>query len=125
MSPIAESNERIAAAQRRMLARQSKMRADLQTLKNSWGTTLTRPLVVGAALVGGLMLSRLGRSMPASVECKCKSQGPSLLRSVATAMLAPMISQWMDVARKQPAVTDSPVAGPVDGAPTGGSPAHA
>lgn len=101
MSTIAESNERIASAQRRMLARQAKMRADVLALKNSWGATLTQPLVVGGALLGGLMLSRRSRSEPAAVECRCKPQGPSLLRSVAVALVVPMISQWMDVARKQ------------------------
>jgi hypothetical protein len=102
MSIVAESNLRIAAAQRRMQARQANLRADLLALKSSWGATLTQPWVVGGALVGGLMLSRRSRATPAPVECRCKSQGPSLLRSVGTALLVPMISQWMDAARKHP-----------------------
>jgi hypothetical protein len=123
VSTIAESNERIAAAQRRMLARQVRIRADLLALKNSWGATLTQPWVVGGALVGGLMLSRRSRSVPVPVNCRCKSQGPSLLRSVATALVVPMIRQWMDAAREHPAATGASMAAPVEDAATAGRPA--
>ena len=117
MSIIAENNERIAAAQRRMLARQTKMRADVLVLKHSWGAMLTQPWVVGGAFVGGLIFSRRSHSAQPPVECKCKSSGPSLLRSVSTALLVPMIKQWMGAARK-PSSAAGAQAGPTQGAPT-------
>ncbi len=124
MSTIAESNERVAAAQRRMVARKAKIRADLLTLKISWGATLTQPLVVGGVLIGGLMLSRRSRPVPVPVECGCKSQGPSLLRSVATALLVPTISNWMDAARADPAPSGAAMADPAEDVATAGGPAR-
>ena len=46
LSIIAECNDRVAAAQRRMLARQARLREDFLVLKDSWGATLTQPLVL-------------------------------------------------------------------------------
>ena len=117
MSIIAENNERVAAAQRRILARQTKMRSDVLVLKHSWGAMLTQPWVVGGAFVGGLIFSRRSHSAQPPVECKCKSPAPSLLRSVGTALLVPMINRWMDAAPKRPSAA-SAQAGPTQGAPT-------
>ena len=116
MSTIAESNEKIAAAQRRMVARKVKISADVLMLKNSWGAMLTQPMVVGGAMLGGLLLGRRSHPAPAPVECTCRPQGPSLLRSVATALLVPVIKQWIDSAPRRAADNDVSMGGQADSA---------
>ena len=108
MSIIAECNDRVAAAQRRMLARQARLREVFLVLKDSWGATLTQPLVLGGAVLGGFMLSGRRRSAPAKVECECKTRGgPTLLRSLVTALLVPIIEHWMGAARQRSTATDT------------------
>jgi hypothetical protein len=113
LSIIAESNERVAAAQRRLQTGRERLHEDVRVLKNSWGATLTQPLVLGGALLGGLMLSGRSKPPPSPVQCECKTRGPSLLRSIATALLVPMVEQWI-AAAGQP-TPEQGAAGPDEG----------
>jgi hypothetical protein len=122
LSIIAESNERVAAAQRRLLARQERLHEDFRVLKDSWGATLTQPLALGGALLGGFMLSGRARSAPTRVQCECKMRGPTLLRSMFTTLLVPMIEQWIGAARQQTPETGN--AGPVESVSSAEAPAH-
>lgn len=106
MSIIAGSNQRIAAAQRHMLALQEKLRVDTRVLKNSWCATLTQPWVIGGVALAGWVVSARGRSAPVQVECKCKTPGPAIMRSLITALLVPMVKQWIGAARQQSTVGD-------------------
>lgn len=122
LSIIAESNERVAAAQRRLVARQERLRFDFRVLKDSWGATLTQPLALGGALLGGFLLSGRPKSAPAEVKCECKTRGPTLMRSMAMALLVPMIKQWMAAAPQQ--ASETGYAGQVESASATGAPAH-
>ena len=122
LSIIAESNQRVASAQRRLLARQERLRKDFRVLKDSWGATLTQPLALGGALLGGFMLSRRPSSAPPRGEGESNTREPTLLRSMVMALLVPMIQQWMGAARQQTPETGK--AGPVESASTTEVPAH-
>jgi hypothetical protein len=122
LSIIAESNERVAAAQRRLVARQERLHKDFRVLKDSWGATLTQPLVLGGALLGGFMLSGRSSSAPTPVQCECKTRGPTLVRSMVTALLVPMIEKWIGAARQE--TTETGNAGPVESASTTEAPAQ-
>ena len=100
MSTIAESNEKVAAAQRRVQARQERLREHLQVLKESWGATLTQPIVLGGAVLGGFMLGGGRRATPAKLKCDTRG-GPSMLRSMVIALLVPMIERWIGAGRQQ------------------------
>ncbi|MEO8738686.1 MAG: hypothetical protein ABI537_03170 [Casimicrobiaceae bacterium] len=99
MSIIADSNERLAAAERRLLARQDRLRADFLAVRNSWGATLTQPLVIGGALLGGFMLSGRARRAPPPVECSCKAQRSTFFPSMLAALLVPMVEKWVGAAQ--------------------------